>query len=310
MKLVFMGTPDFAVETLKALVERSGHEIVLVVTQPDKPKGRGHKMMPPPVKEYALAHEIPVYQPTSMKNEESAEKLAQVKADVFVVAAYGKLLPETVLNIPPHGCINVHASLLPKYRGAAPIQWSIVNGESVSGVTTMLMEKGLDTGDMLLKQEVPIVETETGSSLHDKLSVTGAALLLKTLDELEAGTDQPEKQDDCLSWYAPMLNKEVSKIDFTKTSREIYNLVRGMNSYPYAHTEYQGRRMKVIWAEQENSKTSGQNGEILEVTPKGILVKCADGAINITQIQFDGKKQMPVREYIKGNTIETGVILQ
>lgn len=310
MKLVFMGTPDFAVETLKALVECGKHEIALAVTQPDKPRGRGHKMMPPPVKEYALAHEIPVYQPTSMKNEESAEKLAQVKADVFVVAAYGKLLPETVLNIPPHGCINVHASLLPKYRGAAPIQWSIVNGESVSGVTTMLMEKGLDTGDMLLKQEVPIVETETGSSLHDKLSVTGAALLLKTLDELEAGTLQPEKQDDSLSCYAPMLNKEVSKIDFTKTSREIYNLVRGMNSYPYAHTEYQGRRMKVIWAEQENSKTSGQNGEILEVTPKGILVKCADGAINITQIQFDGKKQMPVSEYIKGNTIETGVILQ
>lgn len=310
MKLVFMGTPDFAVETLKALVERSGHEIALVVTQPDKPKGRGHKMMPPPVKEYALAHEIPVYQPTSMKSQEAAAKLAQVKADVFVVAAYGKLLPETVLNIPPHGCINVHASLLPKYRGAAPIQWSIVNGESVSGVTTMLMEKGLDTGDMLLKQEIQIAETETGSTLHDKLSVIGAALLLKTLDELEAGTLQPEKQDDSLSCYAPMLNKEVSKIDFTKTSREIYNLVRGMNSYPYAHTEYLGRRMKVIWAEQANCKTSGQNGEILEVTPKGILVKCADGAINITQIQFDGKKQMPVREYIKGNTIETGVILQ
>lgn len=308
MKLIFMGTPDFAAVSLAALFE-AGHEVLLAVTQPDKPKGRGHKMTPPPVKEYALEKGIEVYQPNSMRTEEAYEKLASYGAEAFIVAAYGKILPQKILDLPKYGCLNVHASLLPKYRGAAPIQWSIANGETVTGVTIMQMDAGIDTGDMLLKTEVAILPEDTGETLHDKLAEAGGRVLLDALQQLEKGTLQAEKQDDSLSCYAPMLNKEVSKIDFAKSATEVANLVRAMNPYPAAHTVYQGRRMRVFGATAESCDKAAACGEILQANTEGILVRCGDGAVKVTELQFDGKKRMPVREYLKGNTIETGVVL-
>lgn len=308
MKLIFMGTPDFAAVSLAALFE-AGHEVLLAVTQPDKPKGRGHKMTPPPVKEYALEKGIEVYQPNSMRMEEAYEKLASYGAEAFIVAAYGKILPQKILDLPKYGCLNVHASLLPKYRGAAPIQWSIANGETVTGVTIMQMDAGIDTGDMLLKTEVAILPEDTGETLHDKLAEAGGRVLLDALQQLEKGTLQAEKQDDSLSCYAPMLNKEVSKIDFAKSATEVANLVRAMNPYPAAHTVYQGRRMRVFGATAESCDKAAACGEILQANTEGILVRCGDGAVKVTELQFDGKKRMPVREYLKGNTIETGVVL-
>ena len=307
MKIVYMGTPDFAVLPLKALIE-DGHEISLVITQPDKPKGRGHKMMPPPVKECALENNIPVYQPLSMKTEEAYDTLEKENADLFIVAAYGQILPQRILDIPKHGCINIHASLLPKYRGAAPIQWSIINGETLTGVTTMQMNAGLDTGDMLVKEEVEITETETGESLHDKLAVAGVCAIRKTIAYLENGTLNPEKQDDSLSCYAPMIDKSTGILDFSKSAKSLCNLIRGLHSYPYASTTYAGTPFKVISASVAEAK-NGKDGEILSVGPEGMVVKCGEGAINITEVQFAGKKKMPVSEYIKGNKIETGIIL-
>ena len=309
MKIIFMGTPDFATASLRALVE-GGHDVVLVVTQPDKPKGRGHKLCPPPVKEYAIEAGIEVYQPQSVKTDEAYEKLSSYGADIFVVAAYGQILPERVLNISKHGSINVHASLLPKYRGAAPIQWSIANGESVTGVTIMQMDKGLDTGDMLLKTEVEITETETGETLHDKLAIAGADVLLETLNKIENGTIVRTPQDDSLSCYAPMLDKQTSKIDFTKSPKEIVNLIRAMNPYPAAHTQYNEQRMRIFCAKAATDNTDAECGTILGASTDGIKIKCAGGAVVATQIQFDGKKRMAVSEYLKGNRIDSGVILK
>ena len=308
MKIIYMGTPDFAVLPLKALYD-DGHEILLVVTQPDKPKGRGHKMQAPPVKEFALLHDIPTYQPDSAKTDEAYEFLKSFGADVFIVAAYGQILPQRILDIPKYGCINIHASLLPKYRGAAPIQWSIINGEDVTGVTTMQMNAGLDTGDMLVKEEVEITPTDTADSLHDKLALAGVNAIRETIKQIEAGTLNPQKQDDSLSCYAPMLYKTTGYIDFKKPAKEIYNLIRGLNSYPYASTTYLGTRFKVISAEVSEKVANGKAGEILDVSKSGILVACGSGVLLITEIQFEGKKKMAVSEYIKGNKLETGVIL-
>ena len=309
MKIIFMGTPDFATASLRALVE-GGHDVALVVTQPDKPKGRGHKLCPPPVKEYALEAGIEVYQPQSVKTDEAYEKLSSYGADAFIVAAYGQILPERVLNIPKHGSINVHASLLPKYRGAAPIQWSIANGENVTGVTIMQMDKGLDTGDMLLKTEVEITETETGETLHDKLAIAGADVLIKTLSKIEDGTIVRTPQDDSLSCYAPMLSKQTSKIDFTKSPKEIVNLIRAMNPYPAAHTQYNDLRMRIFSAKAAADNADAECGTILDASAEGIKIKCAGGAVVATEIQFDGKKRMAVSEYLKGNHIDSGVILK
>lgn len=307
MKIVYMGTPDFAVLPLQALIE-DGHEISLVVTQPDKPKGRGHKMMPPPVKVCAEEHGIPTYQPLSMKTDEAFERMQQENADLFIVAAYGQILPQRILDIPKHGCINIHASLLPKYRGAAPIQWCIIKGETETGVTTMQMNAGLDTGDMLVKEVVKITETETGESLHDKLAVAGVCAIRKTLTQIEDGTLAPEKQDDSLSCYAPMIDKTTGILDFSKSAKELYNLIRGLNSYPYASTTYGDTPFKVISAKVA-SEAKGAIGEVVSVSADGILVKCGEGALLITEVQFAGKKKMPVSEYIKGNKLESGVIL-
>lgn len=308
MKIIFMGTPDFATSSLKALSE-AGHEIQLVITQPDKPKGRGHKMAPPPVKECAIEYGYDVYQPESLKDDESYSYLKSFDADLFIVVAYGQILSERVLNLPKLGCVNVHASLLPKYRGAAPIQWSIINGEEVTGVTTMFMNKGLDTGDMILKREVVIEKTDTAETLHDKLAIVGAEVLLETVELFENGNVIREKQDDSLSCYAPMINKDIAKIDFSKSAAEIFNLVRGMNSYPYAITKYENKLMKIISCTVINEDYTGENGEILNVTSAGILVKCGKNAILISEIQMEGKKKMPVSEYIKGNSINIGTIL-
>lgn len=308
MKIVYMGTPEFAVLPLKALYDE-GHEISLVVTQPDKPKGRGHKMMPPEVKVFALEKNIPVYQPQSMKIDEAYERLKQENADLFVVAAYGKILPQKILDLPKHGSVNIHASLLPKYRGAAPIQYAIICGETKTGVTTMQMNAGLDTGDMLVKKEVLITPEDTGETLHDKLSIVGAEAILETVKKIEKGGLVPEKQDDSLSNYAPMIDKNTGILDFNKSAFELYNLIRALNSYPYASTTYKGTRFKVIASKISDGSFTGKNGEILNVSKDGILVKCEDGAILITDVQFEGKKKMPVCEYIKGNNIEKGVIL-
>lgn len=307
MKIVFMGTPDFAVSPLNALIE-DGHEVSLVVTQPDKPKGRGHKLTPPPVKVCAMEHGIRIYQPNSMKTDEAYDTLAAENADIFIVAAYGQILPQRILDIPKHGCVNIHASLLPKYRGAAPIQWCIIKGETVSGVTTMQMNAGLDTGDMLVKEEVAISDTETGESLHDKLAVAGVLALRKTLEQIENGTLSPEKQDDTLSCYAPMIDKTTGVLDFSKPATELYNLIRGLNSYPCATTKYQDTPFKVYCAKVTNCD-KGAIGEIVNVDADGLLIKCGEGALLLTEVQFAGKKRMPVSEYIKGNKIETGVIL-
>ncbi len=307
MKIVYMGTPDFAVLPLKALIE-DGHEISLVVTQPDKPKGRGHKMMPPPVKVCAEENGIPTYQPLSMKTDEAFETLTKENADLFIVAAYGQILPQRILDIPKHGCINIHASLLPKYRGAAPIQWCIIRGETVTGVTTMQMNAGLDTGDMLVKEVVEITETETGESLHDKLALAGVTAIRKTVKQIEDGTLSPEKQDDSLSCYAPMIDKTTGILDFTKPAKELYNLIRGLNSYPYASTTYGDTPFKVISAKVANS-AKGSIGEVVSVDSNGMLVVCGESALLITDVQFAGKKKMPVSEYIKGNKLDTGVIL-
>ena len=299
MKIIYMGTPEFAVLPLEALYD-DGHEILLVVTQPDKPKGRGHKLQAPPVKEFALLHDIPVYQPNSAKTDEVYEYLKSFDADVFIVAAYGQILPQRV---------NIHASLLPKYRGAAPIQWSIINGEDVTGVTTMQMNAGLDTGDMLVKEEVVITPTDTADSLHDKLALAGVNAIRETISQIESGTLAPKKQNDSLSCYAPMLYKTTGYIDFKKSAKDIYNLIRGLNSYPYASTTYKGTRFKVISAAVSPKSTNSKAGEILDVSKDGILVSCGIGAILITEVQFEGKKKMAVSEYIKGNHLETGVIL-
>lgn len=307
MKIVFMGTPDFAVLPLKALIE-DGHEVSLVVTQPDKPKGRGHKLTPPPVKACAMEHGIRVYQPNSMKTDEAYDTLAAENADIFIVAAYGQILPQRILDIPKHGCVNIHASLLPKYRGAAPIQWCIIQGETVSGVTTMQMNAGLDTGDMLVKEEVEITKTETGESLHDKLAAAGVLALRKTLAQIESGTLSPQKQDDALSCYAPMIDKTTGILDFSKPATTLYNLIRGLNSYPCATTRYKDAPFKVYAAKVADS-AKGAIGEIVAVSSEGMLVKCGEGALLLTEVQFAGKKRMPVSEYIKGNKIETGVIL-
>lgn len=306
MKILFMGTPDFAVGCMRALCE-AGYDVCGAVSQPDRPRGRGHKLQPTPVHEYADSLGIPVYQPEKIKNGEMQEILDTLCPDVIVVVAYGKILPEYILNYPKYGCINVHASLLPKYRGAAPIQWSIVNGETETGVTTMYMEKGLDTGDMILKSVVKIESDETASSLHDKLMESGGKLICETLEKIKNGEAVREKQNDDESTYAPMIDKSTALIDWQKSATEVFNLVRGMNSYPYAYTYYEGKMMKIGICKVTDDKA--KPGEIVKVSPDGVEVGCKDGSVLISTLQFEGKKMMSVRDYLAGNEIKTGILL-
>ena len=310
MKVIFMGTPDFSVGTLEALIE-AGHEVALVVTQPDKPKGRGGKMQYTPVKEVAVAHNIPVYQPKRIREPECIEELRKYNADIMVVIAFGQILPKEILEMTPYGCVNVHASLLPSYRGAAPIQWAVINGEKVSGVTTMQMNEGLDTGDMLLKVEIPLDEKETGGSLHDKLAEAGARLCVETLDALKAGTVTPEKQGDSPTSYAKMLDKHMGKIDWKMSAKEIERLIRGLNPWPSAYTRWNenDKGMKIWEAEVAEGQTDKAAGTVVEVAKDGFFVQTGDGLLKITALQIPGKKRMDAAAFLRGYQMETGTVL-
>lgn len=306
MKILYMGTPDFAVGPLKALIE-AGYEVVAVVTQPDKPKGRSKALLPSPVKAYAMEHNIPVYQPEKIKTKEAFSEIARYEADLFVVAAFGQILSSEILEMPRFGCINIHASLLPRYRGAAPIQWAIIDGEKETGVTIMQMNEGLDTGDILSQKVVPISDEDTGESLFDKLCSAGSALLLETLPRIEAGTLVPVKQDDALSCYARILKKEMGNIDFSKSAREIWCLVRGLNSWPSAYTYYNNKTMKIWRAEPADELSYKKSvGTIVKVEKDAIYVQTGDGLLKILEIQMEGKKRMSVKDFMLGHTFETG----
>lgn len=307
MRILFMGTPDFAAVSLQALVD-AGLDVAGVISQPDKPKGRGHKLQPTDVKVTAQNAGLKVYQPETLKNNAIADLLDELKPDLIAVAAYGKLLPEYVLNYPKYGCVNVHASLLPKYRGAAPIQWAIANGDKVTGVTTMQMGKGLDTGDMLMKAETEIGEYETAEELFDRLAKIGGGLLIKTIKGLENCEITPEPQNDAEATYAPMISRETGKIDWSKSPREICKLICAMNSWPLAHTLYKGETLKI--AEAVTADGSGKCGEILSLDKgRGLKVAAGNGAVYIKTAQFTGSKRMNVEDYARGHEIEIGSIL-
>ncbi len=309
MKIMFMGTPDFSVECLKALME-AGHEICSVVTTPDKPRGRGHKMCTTAVGEFANENNLMLHKPINLKKENFEDILTKDNPDVIVVVAYGKLLPPYVLEFPKYGCINVHASLLPKYRGAAPIQHSIIDGEKQTGVTTMYMAEGLDTGDMLLKSYVDIENDDNFETLHDKLAISGARLIADTLDSLSEGTLVREVQDDKLSNYAAMITKETAHIDWTKSSEELHNLIRGLFPIPKAFTFYESKQLKICKSELCDIASSDKAGTVSKVENDAFYVACGDNKlIKIIAIQMEGKKMMPVSDYLKGNTIMRGTIL-
>ncbi len=305
MRIVFMGTPDFAVPSLQALID-AGHDVCAVYTQPDKPQGRKQILTAPPVKTLALEHDIPVFQPNTLKNEDEQARLRELAPEVIIVVAYGKLLPKAVLDIPPHGCINVHGSLLPRWRGAAPIQWAVIAGDEMAGVTTMQMAEGLDTGDMLLTYETKVGEKETAGELFDRLAQSGAELLTQTLVKLDEITPRP--QDDAQSCYAHMLDKQMAVIDWSKSAHEIDCLIRGLNPWPIALTTLSGERLKVFAAEKANGR--GEPGTVLEADPKkGLTVACGEGALRLTEIQLVGGKRMKANDFLRGHAIEVGTKL-
>lgn len=305
MRIVFMGTPDFAVPSLQALID-AGHDVCAVYTQPDKPQGRKQILTAPPVKTLALEHDIPVFQPNTLKNEVEQARLRELAPEVIIVVAYGKLLPKAVLDIPPHGCINVHGSLLPRWRGAAPIQWAVIAGDEMAGVTTMQMAEGLDTGDMLLTYETKVGEKETAGELFDRLAQSGAELLTQTLVKLDEITPRP--QDDAQSCYAHMLDKQMAVIDWNKSAHEIDCLIRGLNPWPIALTTLSGERLKVFAAEK--AAGNGEPGTVLEADPKkGLTVACGEGALRLTEIQLVGGKRMKATDFLRGHAIEVGTKL-
>ena len=308
MKVVFMGTPDFAVPTLEKIIE-AGHEVIGVVTQPDKAKGRGKKVLFPPVKEKAVEHNLTVYQPRRAREPEFIEQMRALNPDVMVVVAFGQILPKDILDIPKYGCINVHASLLPKYRGAAPIQWAVINGDAVSGVTTMQMDVGLDTGDMLLKTEVPLAEDETGGSLFDKLSTLGGELLIETLDKIQTGDIHPEKQDDSQAGeYARTLDKALGNVDFSMSAAAIERLIRGLNPWPSAYTFYNGKTMK-LWKAEVVPGTDAAPGQIVSVDKQSFTVQTGEGGLRILELQMEGKKRMDAGAFLRGCALSVGEML-
>ena len=308
MKIVFMGTPDFAAGALKSLIE-AGHEITAVVTQPDKAKGRSQELLPPPVKVVALEHGIPVLQPVRIKRPEEVEKLKQYPADIYVVAAFGQLLSQEILDIPEFGCLNIHASLLPKYRGASPIQHVIIDGEEKTGITIMQMDAGLDTGDMLYQKEIVISPKDTYASLHDKLMVLGGEAIVEALPLLEQGKLVPRKQEDALSCYAHLIDKTMGELDFTKSAEILDRLIRGLNPWPSAYTTYHGKQLKVWEAEPVKSPKAGTPGEILAVEKDAVLVAAVSGALRITSLQLSGKKRMSAHDFLLGVRMIPGEIL-
>lgn len=308
MKIVFMGTPDFSVQALESLIA-AGHEIVGVVTQPDKMQGRGKKIKFPPVKECAIEHGLTVYQPEKVREESFVEILREMNADVFVVIAFGQILTKTILDMPKYGCVNIHASLLPKYRGSAPIQRVIIDGEQETGVTTMQMDEGIDTGDILEQVTVPIDKKETGGSLFDKLAECGAKLIVETLKKIEAGNITPVKQDDSKSNYAKMLKKEMGNIDFTKSADEIEHLIRGLNPWPSAYTKLMDKTLKIWDADVTEQDYEGRPGEIVEVDKNAFYVKTGNGTLKINELQLEGKKRMDTRSFLLGVKMEKGEFL-
>ena len=308
MNLIFMGTPDFAVGTLEALIG-AGHDVKLVVTQPDKPKGRGKTVQFPPVKECAVAHGIEVYQPKKIREPECVEYLRQYDADLIVVAAFGQILPKEILDMPKYGCINVHASLLPKYRGAAPIQWAVINGDKVSGVTIMRMDVGLDTGDMIAKKEVVLDEKETGGSLFDKLSDVGAQLCVRVIPEIEAGTAVYTKQEEAQATHTTMIKKQLGDIDWTKTAKEIECLIRGLNPWPSAYTRLNGKTLKIWDADVVETESGKKAGTVVEAQADRFLVQTGAGCLALREVQLEGKKRMAADAFLRGNHAEQDTIL-
>lgn len=306
MKVIFMGTPEFSVPCLRMLVEE-GYKIPMVITQPDKPKGRGKKLCCPPVKEFAIKHNIEVHQPVKVKTKGFGHLIRSCSPDLIVVVAYGRILTKSVLDIPKLGCINVHASLLPKYRGSAPYQWAIINGENVSGNTTMLMDEGMDTGDILLKKEIPITDNMTAGELHDKLSIMGAEVLKDTIEGLVKGSIAPIPQDNEQASYAPMLLKDTGLIDWGKNAKDIHNLVRGTNPWPGAFTYFNGLRMR-IWKTEvvENNSSDKPIGTILSVDKNGLIVACGHNVLKVIEIQLDNCRRMIMEEYICGHKLNAG----
>lgn len=304
-RVIFMGTPEFAVPTL-AILHESGYDIIGVVTQPDRPKGRGQKLAASPVKEYAVAHGLTVYQPERVKTPEFVDKLKALSPDVIVVVAYGQILSMDILNLPVYGCINVHASLLPKYRGAAPIHWAIINGEATTGITTMYMDRGLDTGDMILKAEIPISVEDTTGSMHDKLARLGAEVLLQTLRQMAAGTAPREAQDNIQATYAPLLNREHERIDWGRTAQDLGNQIRGLNPWPGAFTTHRDRHLKIWRAIPLDEQGKESPGTVQWVDKEGILVATASGILRLIEIQPQNNKRMHAADYARGHHIEPG----
>lgn len=308
MKIVFMGTPEIAVPCLQKIIDE-GHEVLAVVTQPDKPKGRGKKLAMPPVKELAVKYDIPVYQPIKAREDSFVKILEEMNPDLIVVVAFGQILPKAILDIPKYGCVNVHVSLLPKYRGAAPINWVIINGEEKTGVTTMYMDEGLDTGDIILKKEMLLTDEITAGELHDEMMFIGADALKETIDLISKGEAPREKQNDDETCYAPMMSKTLGNIDWNKSAKEIHNLIRGINPWPSAYTTYEGETMK-IWKTIVLDKESNElPGTILCVNKDGIEISTKDNIILVKEIQMAGKRRMLVSDYIKGNEINTKTVL-
>ncbi len=310
MRIVFMGTPDFAVGSLQALCESGKHEILAVVTQPDRPKGRGNKLLQTPVKEYALAQGLTVYQPQKVKTPEFVELLHELQPELIVVAAFGQFLSKEILELPKYGCINVHASLLPKYRGAAPIQYAIIKGEKESGVTIMQMDIGMDTGAMLDKVVVPIAENTTMGELHDALREQGAALLLQVIDKLATGTAVAEPQDDAQATYATLLDRSMEHIDWSKTAQEVHNLIRGFNPAPSTFTKLPNGKSLKIWGSKMTDKSSAAAaGTVIETGKHSFFVACGEGVLEITEVQPESKKRMPAQVFLNGRGVQEGDLL-
>ena len=306
LKTIFMGTPDFAVPCLEVLQAKT--EVLAVITQPDRPKGRGHNLQASPVKQKALEYNLPVLQPEKIKTEELTAELERLQPDLIVVVAFGQILSQRILDIPPLGCVNVHASLLPRYRGAAPIHWSIINGEKETGVTTMLMDAGLDTGDMLLKDKVAITEEMTTEELHDQLMAMGGKLLAETIDGLANGTITPEKQDDSISNYAGMLNKETGHVDWSKSAVEIHNLIRGLNSWPVAWSMKDGKIYKFWRTKVENRNSDKAPGTVVELRKNSFCLATGEGLLEVLEIQPPSKKRMSAGDLLRGHGVAVGDI--
>lgn len=310
MRIVFMGTPDFAVGSLQALCESGKHEILAVVTQPDRPKGRGNKLLQTPVKEYALEQGLTVYQPQKVKTPEFVELLHELQPELIVVAAFGQFLSKEILELPKYGCINVHASLLPKYRGAAPIQYAIIKGEKESGVTIMQMDIGMDTGAMLDKVVVPIEENTTMGELHDALREQGAALLLQVIDKIAAGTAAAEPQDDAQATYATLLDRSMEHIDWSKTAQEVHNLIRGFNPAPSTFTKLPNGKSLKIWGSKMTDKSStAAAGTVIATGKHSFFVACGEGVLEITEVQPESKKRMPAQVFLNGRGVQEGDLL-